>query len=429
MVSCVRIILLLLSFATIDALRRKSERSQDQYTELSWKQHYLKYTEDLSVTSNPKGMNAKCKPIYEEPSGPSRGLVVLQHGFSACAGFWYLLAPQLVQAGWTVVAPNMPGHGRSPTVTANGTDSYVVTDYSDDLPERGTGFSDYSEQLAEIGRKYKSANAGKEMAIVGCSHGAAVAMYTVMRSEVGTWDRLMLMQPFLAPPTALGADYGLSALRVLIPQVLPALGLFREDKISWGAGCEQRRWPGHPQTGGHGGFCQFGLLNFRGVLEFGNLVEAEARTRAAKLGVFTGGVIDIAHGITQHFMHNAWEFFGGAKPPPVDIKIQILATAFDGSVSNQRIHFLYKAIKKSTVGHHSGCCAMDRDFEHTFINPVDKALDKDMWWLDPSRVQGGKSVLDMLEDFVSEGILFPTDGTVQDDKGLIGDDRCGVNKK
>lgn len=432
-----RVLLLLL--ASVTALRRHSgtakewgrRRSAPKYADLSWAQHFMNLTEDLSVTSNPLGMEAKCQPVFQEPQGISRGLILLQHGFTACAGFWYLMVPKLVQAGWTVIAPNLPGHGRVGRVSAIDNGSYELKNYLDDLPVRGSEFKAYAMELVEIGRKYRAANADKEMALVGCSHGAAVAMSVGMNGEPGTWDRVMLMQPFLAPPTSLGADYGISVLRQLIPQVLPALQLISEDAISWGPACEEKRWPGHPQKGGHGGMCQFGLLNFRAVLEFGNAVEAEARARAAKLGVFSGGLIDMADGLLKFIGHNAWHgvMGGDGAAPQSDTKIQILATENDGSVSNQRIHFLARALAQASFAEQSSFCAVPENFEHTFINPVDKALDKDMWWLDPNRVQGGRSVLEMMVDFVSDGALIPTAGIVTLDKSLEGDPACAVNKK
>lgn len=408
----------------------RRRRSASPYVSLDWKQHFNAYTSDLSRTANPKGMMQKCEPYVAEPSGTSRGLMILQHGFTACAGFWYLLAPRLVAAGWTVAVPNLPGHGRTATVKSNGTRSYEVSEYLEDLPERGSEYEAFSRELIEIARKYKDSNSGKKLVLAGCSHGGAVAIHMAMNGEVGTWDRILLMNPFLAPPTSLGADYGLSFLRKLVPQALPLFKPVTGDFVSWGPECETARWPGDVRKAGHGGICQFDLRNFRAVLEFGNLVEGEARTRAAKLGVFTGGVVDRTIGMAQLLTHSAWQLVtGGGDPPPTKLVVQMVTTSNDGAISNARVHFAAAAISKSVLGQQSGYCSFDKEFEHTYINPIDKGVNVDLWWLDPSRVVGGKGVLELFEEFLTAGTLIPTDGTIQDDKFIKGDPRCFCNKR
>jgi len=435
----VRAFLLLLVCSTVAALRRSSQksdlifhrrrRSESGYQHLGWKQHFQKYTAALTATDNPMGIRTKCTPILQEPSGASRGLMFLQHGYTGCPGFWYLLVPRLVRAGWTVMAPMLPGHGRAPLVTPNGSSSYEVRDYMDDLPTTADDFEVYSRELIEIARKYKAANANKEMVLVGVSFGGAVATFMAMNGEVNTWDRLMLMQPFLAPPEQLGYDFTPSALRRLIQFSLPAFKLLGNDTITWGEWCEEARWPGDPREGGHGGTCQFTLAASSAVLGFGNLVEAEARARAAKGGVFIGGLVDRAEGLLDLAKHTVWNIVTGGAAPASKPKIQVLATSGDDGVGNGRIHFLAKALASSTVSNLSAYCVLDREFNHTFINPIDKAFDADLWWLDASRVKGGRSILDMLEVFASEGIIFPVDGTIQDDEALKGDPRCAVTQR
>jgi len=429
------------------ALRRQSGRTEiffhrrrrtaAPYNGLSWKEHFKQYTAQLETTSCPDGMLAKCRSYIEEPRGTSRGLILLQHGFSQCPGFFYLMTPKLLEQGWTVMAPTLPGHGRAPTITRNGTRSgkatYKLTDCPKDVPENADGYENYSNELIEIARKYRAANPGKETVLTGVSHGAGVAFYMAMNGEVGMWDRLLLMQPFLAPPAALGADYGISVLRRLLPEVLPAFQFFGHEGLWWGEEYDERRWPGNAGGGSTGGMGQFTLSHLRGMLQFGNLVEGEARARAAKLGVFTGGLIDRMKGVAQLLTHKAWQLTtGGSGPPPANLKVQLLATSNDQLVSNARIHFAAAALEKSTSGHHSGYCVLDKEFDHTYINPLDKQVDGvlpyDMWWLEPRRVAGGKSMLDLLTGFVTKGELFQVRGTVQDDKWLKGDPRCDVRK-
>lgn len=328
------------------------------------------------------------------------------------------------------MAPLLPGHGREPDIQKNGSNAYTVTDYSADLPTRGSEYEQYSKEVIEIARKYKDANPGKKMVLNGISHGGAVAVYLAMNGEVGTWDRVMLMNPFLAPPTAMGADYGLSFLRHIVPQVLPAFKFAVGDRINWGEDCDRKRWPSDPRKGGTGGICQFDVENFRAVLEFGNLVEGEARVRAAEVGVFTGGVVDRIKGVTDMVKHNLWQIATGASAPPSNLRVQLLTTSMDGSISNARVHFAAAALQKMVVpGSGSGYCALDAPFGHTYINPPDKPVGEDMWFLDAKNVKGGKSIVDLLAGFLAEGEVMPVSGTIQDDKALKGDPRCDVSRR
>jgi len=415
----------------------RRRRTAAPYQALSWREHFKQYIAKMETTSCPDGIEPKCQSFVKEPQGTSRGLILLQHGFTQCSGFFYLLTPKLLQQGWTVMAPNLPGHGRAPRIVPNGTISgkttYAVEDCPADLPEHADGYENYAKEFVEIARKYRKDNPGKETVLVGVSHGAAVTAYMAMNGEVGMWDRLLLMQPFLAPPTALGADYGIPILRQLLPEVLPMFQLFGHSGVSWGQEYDERRWPGNVGGGSTGGFGKFYLKHLRGLLQFGNLVEGEARARAAKLGVFTGGLIDRLLGVAQLLTHQAWDLAtGGTDQPPSNLKVQLLGTSNDLYVSNARIHFAASALGKSTMGHQSGYCVLDKEFDHTYINPIDKQVNGvmpyDMWWLDPGRVVGGKSIIDLIIGFLSEGELFRVRGTVQDDRWLKGDPRCDVQK-
>jgi len=330
-----------------------------------------------------------------------------------------------------VMAPLMPGHGRNPNIQQNGSKSYVVKDYYEDLPERKEDYMKFSDEIIEISEEYKAANPNKEMVLAGCSLGGGVSAYMAMHGERGTWNRILLLNPFLGPPTALGADFGLSLLRDVLPAILPAFEALRGDMMGWGKDCDHRRWPGDWRKGGHGGICQFTLKNFRGVLEFGNEVEGEARARAAKDGVFTGGIIDRSVGVGRWLTGGVWDFVSGtSKPPPSDLKVQMLTTSNDDAISNERVHFAVAALKENVKDGNSGFCVMDAEMSHTWITPIDKPAEMDHWWLDANRVQGGKDALEMLTDFVSKGIFVPTSGaTVQDDNALEGDSRCDVRKK
>lgn len=338
----------------------------------------------------------------------------------------------LVADGWTVMAPLLPGHGRMPKIEKNGSNAYVVTDYHKEFPDRKEPYMKFSDEMIKIAEEYKAENPNKQMVLGGCSHGGAIVGYMAMNGVRGTWDRILLMNPFFAPPSGLGADWGLSLLRDLLPALLPAFEtVLGSDIVSFGADCQQKRWPSDYRDGGTGGICQFTLKNFRGVLEFGNEVEGEARARAAKDGVFTGGLIDRGVGFGSWVTTGLWRFLSGkTKPPPTNLKVQLLTTSKDNSISNDRIHFAAAAIDKNVKSGNSGYCVLDAEMSHTYIAPIDKPKTMDHWWLEPPRVRGGKDVITMLVDFVSKGMMVPLSGdTVTDDRALIGDPRCDVVRR
>jgi len=110
--------------------------------------------------------------------------------------------------------------------------------------------------------------------------------------------------------------------------------------------------------------------------------------------------------------------------------VQTLTSAFDKSISNARVFSMSEAFE--TAVEHSGFCAMPRALGHVYIIPIDGeayAGGAEHWWLDRRSIQGGKTVLDMMVEFVSCGVLFPTEGTEEEDTALIGVSRCDVEKR
>jgi pimeloyl-ACP methyl ester carboxylesterase len=59
-------------------------------------------------------------------SGPRTALLV--HGFSDDAATWWRVAPAVAELGFTVLAPDLRGHGSSPRAS-----SYALADFADDL--------------------------------------------------------------------------------------------------------------------------------------------------------------------------------------------------------------------------------------------------------------------------------------------------------
>src|ERR1700753_2005290 len=67
-----------------------------------------------------------------EPAGPSKGMVVIPHGYAEHCGRYHEVAHVIVNAGWSVMAYDVRGHGKSP-----GQRGYIdrFTTYLRDLSE------------------------------------------------------------------------------------------------------------------------------------------------------------------------------------------------------------------------------------------------------------------------------------------------------
>jgi pimeloyl-ACP methyl ester carboxylesterase len=99
--------------------------------------------------------------------GPRR--ILLLHGISSNAAGWWRLGPDLADAGWTVAAPDLRGHGTSPI-----SDDYTIAAYAGDVLALGGGWD----------------------AVLGHSLGAAVAV--AAHAADADWCRgLVLEEPAL----------------------------------------------------------------------------------------------------------------------------------------------------------------------------------------------------------------------------------------
>lgn len=108
--------------------------------------------------------------------GPRRALLI--HGLSSNAAGWWRLGPELAEAGYTVTAPDLRGHGHSPKA-----DGYTFAGYAGDVAAMGAGWD----------------------LVLGHSLGGAVAV-VIAADQPGWAARLVLEDPALViadPPAAL----------------------------------------------------------------------------------------------------------------------------------------------------------------------------------------------------------------------------------
>lgn len=103
-----------------------------------------------------------------------RPMALLLHGAGCDHTVWALQARSLAQHGWNVAAPDLPGHGMS-----------------DDLDDIAT-IADYAAWTADFAAEAAEQAGSEELAIVGHSMGACVAVDTAARLD-GNLTRVALL--------------------------------------------------------------------------------------------------------------------------------------------------------------------------------------------------------------------------------------------
>lgn len=210
------------------------------------------------------GHQPQCAPRRWAPQGEPRGLIVAYHGFTACPDSMEGLGPALAAAGYEVLAPLLPGHGRAqPSPLPSGK---LVDDVSD-LPAREDWqrYQSFATRWADV-----LAEAKGEHGVVGLSLGGTVASLTVSARPEAV-DRALIGVPFFSLSNdfvklVLGVAAGVDALLKANP-IDPV-------ENAWGGSCEADR------AAGRGGYCSFRVRNVGAVQLAG--VEARRLLLASK---------------------------------------------------------------------------------------------------------------------------------------------------
>lgn len=119
---------------------------------------------------------------WETPETPSHGLIFLTHGISEHSDCYDPLATTLAQRGWTVLAWDLYGHGRSP-----GQRGFI--------PD----FADFAEHLGAMLEFLKQSPQFKTTPLVlfGHSMGGLITMDYLLRSPRAKPDGVVLSSPAL----------------------------------------------------------------------------------------------------------------------------------------------------------------------------------------------------------------------------------------
>jgi alpha-beta hydrolase superfamily lysophospholipase len=188
-----------------------------------------------------------------------RGVVVLFHGFTACPQQFFEIAAELNTAGYDVLLPLLPGHGRQFRV--------VDGKRKDDIASLPTGatrerYSELAEEMTAI-----ASEARYDRVVGGLSMGGMVATSALVQGQnfrgasTSVWTRGILFAPFFGPPGVSGWASRVGGM------VAP--GAMR----SWGPECERSTVPGK-----RAGICEFTLGNLQAGTSLGEDLLRSANT-------------------------------------------------------------------------------------------------------------------------------------------------------
>ncbi len=216
-------------------------------------------------------IQAECRPRMVPHQGAYKGVVVLFHGFTACPQQYFSLSEELAAAGYTVLLPLSPGHGR-----AYASKDAVNTDNVADLPTgRATDpnsylkYFDFVLQMNAIAREF-----GGERVVGGLSLGAAMATFSTVQ-DPQLWNRQIIMSPLYELNQAVvhNAMGTLSNLNNINSSLGKLLEPILQMNQGWGQGCEDERTPSwvaqFDRTGTRAGICQFKITHVLAANQFG----------------------------------------------------------------------------------------------------------------------------------------------------------------
>lgn len=145
----------------------------------------------------------------ESPTPPQASEKVLfaLHGYGQLPAFFIRHFAPLVEAGWTVVAPE--GLHR---FYVSGTSGRVGASWMT-KEDRETDISDTMKWLEQVRHEVLGAHRPRELVLLGFSQGVSAAMrWAALRGQAGSWDRLVFWAGVL-PPDLVWTSEGLHMLQ------------------------------------------------------------------------------------------------------------------------------------------------------------------------------------------------------------------------
>jgi pimeloyl-ACP methyl ester carboxylesterase len=211
---------------------------------------------ELMRALHPGRLQNGCEPTrYSPPAGVKyRGVAVLLHGFSACPGQYELLGPQLARAGYEVLVPLYPGHGRIPLQMSPRKDDVEF------VPVNPVPWAAFTREVNELVQSFKG-----EKVLVGLSLGSNIALRAVQFAP-DLYDRVYVMSPKLRSEASFFSG--------LLHDQIKVFGIeefILDGKAGWPICEKEESLPPHNRPG----FCYMQNKHGIAMLDFGkNVIDA-----------------------------------------------------------------------------------------------------------------------------------------------------------
>lgn len=209
-------------------------------------------------------LQAGCAAGFLPARGARRGVVLALHGFGGCPQQFEGLAPLLAAAGFDVVVPRLPGHGRP--LRPDGREDLTGLPTAADWQPAYDGF------VATLGALMERSPG--ERVIIGFSAGGGLALRAVAQRPV-LYSRLVLLAPLIG-------IRGGTAVEWLAWQLGRAPGTAALDVKHFGPRAECEGW----QAAGRGGFCAYELQHAAGLVGLARAVRTDWGKRPLPLPVY-----------------------------------------------------------------------------------------------------------------------------------------------
>lgn len=227
--------------------------------------------------------------LHADPTRPSKGTIIMYHGFTAGSWQFEILAKQASEAGYDVYVPRLPGHG---LMDRRSTAGAIIEDPSQLLTAKN--WRDY-QTFAE--RTYLDARGlGGPVHVMGLSVGGNIALEVAERHpEI---SRVVAYAPFLKPPGFAGRI--IDVVRML-DKVTFGLAGRALSWVPWGWGKECEAETARGDRPGHS---KFNLGCIYAATQLGSKLVKEAPAIKAPVQFFTTAVDDAADEGTIRKLHD-----------------------------------------------------------------------------------------------------------------------------
>jgi len=207
-----------------------------------------------------------CQPTLEGPED-SPNLAILSHGFLACPGLFFRVVGPLIEAGFRVMRPTLPGHGRKCTAAPHsnddvqneddiddddgdefGTPSLLSSELQDDIsdmPSTAKPYLDFADALGMLAEQFKKEHPNGKVVAAGHSLGGMITAKFAMERPHYV-DHVLLINPMFA------LSWGF---------IGTAAALGPDSLWSKGSSCEKQRGKSS------GGICQFRLRHITAMID------------------------------------------------------------------------------------------------------------------------------------------------------------------